>query len=61
MKFHFGKLNIFLLAVALILLTVGYIIMGNGDKTISPILLVLSYAVLLPLSFILGFKNKDQE
>jgi hypothetical protein len=32
----------------------GYLIMGTGENTISPILLVIAYAVLFPASIIVG-------
>jgi multisubunit Na+/H+ antiporter MnhB subunit len=57
MKFHFGKLNAILFIVGILFLIVGYIIMGTGDKTISPIMLVIAYAVIFPLSLLIGFKK----
>ena len=59
MKFKFGKINLILFILGIIFMIAGYIIMGSGDKTISPILLILSYAVLFPLSLIIGFEKKE--
>ena len=58
MKFELGKLNIILFILGLLVLIAGYFIMGSGDKTISPILLVLSYVVIFPLALIIGFKKE---
>ena len=58
MKFEFGKLNAILFLLGIIGLLAGYIIMGTGDKTISPIILILSYLVLFPLALIIGFKKE---
>lgn len=33
-------------------IVVGYIMLATGDITIAPILLVLGYCVLIPLSFL---------
>ena len=59
MRFHFGKLNVFLFVLGIIFLIAGYIMMGAGDKTFAPVILVLAYAVLCPLSLILGFNKKE--
>ena len=32
---------------------VGYVLLGAGDRYLAPILLVLGYLVLVPLSFVL--------
>ena len=57
MKFHFGKLNWILFILGILFLLAGYIIMSTGDKTISPIMLVIAYVGLFPLSLLLGFKK----
>jgi hypothetical protein len=60
MKFIFNKTNVILLIVAILMTIVGYIIMGTGDKTISPIILIIAYVVLFPAAIMAGTKNKDQ-
>jgi len=54
---NIGRLNIILFCVAIVVLTLGYIILSLGDITISPILLVLGYVVILPLSLLIRFKK----
>jgi len=61
MKFVFSKLNTIILIIALIIIIAGYIIMGTGDKTISPILLIISYVILFPLAIIIGTGKKGSE
>jgi hypothetical protein len=59
MKFVFNKLNSTLLIAAIILTVAGYIVMGTGDKTISPILLILAYVVLFPAAIMVGMNKKQ--
>ncbi|MBN1949455.1 MAG: hypothetical protein JW784_06895 [Candidatus Cloacimonetes bacterium] len=59
MKFVFNRLNSLLLIVALVLTIAGYIIMGTGDKTISPILLIIAYAVIFPMAIMAGSRKKS--
>lgn len=61
MKFVFEKTNIILFIVAILVTILGYIIMATGDKTISPILLVIAYIILFPAAIIVGTKKTDQE
>ncbi len=55
-RLGFTTVNYILLAIGIILLIAGYSIMNNpsiefGDSTISPILLTISYVVVIPLGF----------
>jgi len=61
MKFVFNKTNKFLLILAIITTVAGYIIMGTGDITISPILLIIAYVILFPASIIVGTKKKEEK
>ena len=61
MKFVFNKLNAILLIVAIIVTIAGYVIMGTGDKTISPILLIIAYVILFPAAIIAGTKKEKKE
>jgi hypothetical protein len=58
MKFVFSKVNVALLILAIIVSVVGYIILGTGDKTISPILLVIAYGALFPAAIMSGVRKK---
>lgn len=61
MKFVFNKLNSILMIVAIIVTVVAYMIMGTGDNTISPILLVIAYAILFPAAIIIGANKSSSE
>ncbi len=61
MKFVFNKLNVVLLIAAILITIIGYIIMGTGDKTISPILLIIAYVVLFPAAIMAGTKKKKKD
>lgn len=59
MKFHFNKINSFILILGIIFTIAGYVIMGTGDITISPIMLIVAYLILFPLAIILGINKKE--
>jgi len=51
-RFKFGKTNILLFVAALVAIIIGFIIV-NSTTTFGTILLVLGYAVLIPLSLLI--------
>ena len=51
--FRWGTLNSVLLAAGVATLVVGYVLLGKGDITMAPMLLVLGYVVLVPASLLL--------
>ena len=57
-KFIFNRQSIFIFILGLICLIVGYLFMASGDITVSPILLVIAYVILFPLSIIIGIIKK---
>ena len=62
MRFVFNKTNTILLIIAILATIVGYIVMSTGDKTISPIILVIAYVVLFPAAIKVGTKkNNDHD
>ncbi len=54
-----GTANYLLMLLAVVLLTVGFIVMTMNDIVISPILLTLAYVVVIPVSLLIRFKKKD--
>ena len=48
----FTNKNAILAGSALIAITLGYWLLGRGDITLAPLLLVLGYVVLVPLAII---------
>jgi len=50
---RFTPINLVLLATALAVIALGYVMLSNGSNVAAPLLLVLGYAVLLPAAIIL--------
>jgi len=62
-SFTFGKRNLLLLTIGIVTIVVGFILMaqepvdGFMSRTLAPIILVIAYLVIIPISIIA--KNKD--
>jgi hypothetical protein len=50
---RFTPRNLALLGAGLAAIVLGYVLLGAANNTIAPLLLVLGYAVLIPLGIIL--------
>jgi hypothetical protein len=50
--FRWGRLNSTLLAGAAVVLAAGYVTLAKGSITLSPLLLVTGYCVLIPASLL---------
>lgn len=48
-----GRWNLIVLAVALIVLAIGYLVLDGGQPSLAAALLVLGYCVLIPLGIAL--------
>ena len=63
-SFTFGRTNLYILGVGLVLLVIGYILMAqppvNGflSLTLSPIVLLIAYLVVIPYGILYG-QDKD--
>ena len=57
----FGKKNYRLFAIAAIVIAAGYVFLSQGSTTAAPILLVLGYCVLIPLSIIVRDSSGNSE
>lgn len=55
----FDKRNYMILGAGLVLIVLGFILLATGDITISPILLVLGYCVVIPLGMLLPKKSEE--
>lgn len=59
-----AKNNLIILAVALVLLVLGYVFLGQGPVynhlswSVAPILLVTAYCVVIPVAILYGWKKK---
>lgn len=59
-KAPFTKVNYIIMGIALLFIVLGYIFLGIGDITISPVLLTLGYCVLFPIGIIYKKKRKKK-
>jgi hypothetical protein len=63
-SFVMGSRNVLMLMTGIIILVIGYFLLGRGSVTAAPLLLVIGYCVVIPLSIILWVKRpegKDQQ
>ena len=57
----FGPINAVLFAAALLVIVLGYVLLGRGSVTAAPLLLVLGYVVLIPAGLLVGMGRRDRE
>ncbi len=57
-KLPLGRINFIILLVAALLLIAGYFIMSFNEISISPILLVIAYAIVIPFALLYQPKKK---
>jgi dipeptide/tripeptide permease len=51
-RIQLGKANYGLLIISAIILILGYVIMSFNEITISPILLVAAYVIIIPIALL---------
>ena len=61
MKWPFGRKNYIFFAVAMVVIIIGFYALGQGSITLAPILLILGYCVLIPVSLIVRDKSVREE
>jgi len=57
--FLLGQRNALLLMAGILIIVIGYFLLGRGSITAAPLLLVLGYCVVVPLSIILWIKRPE--
>ena len=60
-SFLLGQKNALLLMVGILIIVIGYFLLGRGSITAAPLLLVLGYCVVVPLSIILWIKRPEDK
>lgn len=60
-KLNLGKTNFMLLILAALLLIIGYVIMSFNEITISVIILIGTYAFLIPFALLYRPKKKEDD
>ena len=56
-KWPFGMKNYILFAVAMVVIIIGFVTLGQGSMTLAPVLLILGYCVLVPAALIVRDKK----
>ncbi|MGQ9604541.1 MAG: hypothetical protein ACUVUU_10110 [bacterium] len=56
--FNLGKTNLLLMLAGLVVIVIGFMLLGKGSITAAPILLVLGYCVIIPLAIVYRSKKK---
>ncbi len=56
-EWPFGPRNYMIFGLGLLVIIVGYISLAAGSITLAPILLILGYCVLIPISIIVSGKK----
>jgi len=54
----FGRRNYMILGAGILTIIIGFVLLALGDITISPILLVLGYCVIIPVGILIP-KDKN--
>jgi len=61
----FNKINKALLLAGIILLIIGYYLMSLGDIIVSPLIITISYIIVIPMAIIwgvsIGTKNNNNQ
>ncbi|MDD4224573.1 MAG: hypothetical protein PHD87_08325 [Candidatus Cloacimonetes bacterium] len=58
-RLQLGPVNFIILSVAAVLLILGYVIMSANEITVSPLILILAYVVLIPFGLLYKSKPRD--
>ncbi|MGD9140862.1 MAG: hypothetical protein PVJ42_04920 [bacterium] len=56
-----GKRNVWLLMAGIVVILLGYLLLGRGSTSLAPVLLVLGYCVIVPLSIMLWVRQTDKK
>lgn len=56
--FTLGETNLLLMLAGLVIIIIGFMLLGKGSITAAPILLVLGYCVIIPLAIVYRRKRK---
>jgi len=57
----FTKRNWTWMGIGVLVIIIGFIALAKGSITLAPILLVLGYCVIIPISILLGEKKRKEE
>jgi hypothetical protein len=57
-KWPFGKKNYMWFGIAMVVMIIGYVALGQGSITLAPFLLVVAYCVLVPVAILVKDEPK---
>jgi uncharacterized membrane protein HdeD (DUF308 family) len=61
-RLYWGKINSIIFAIGILSIIMGFIFLARESLTLAPILLVLGYAVLIPISLVYkGWIKKEEK
>lgn len=60
-KWPFGMKNYIAFAIAMAVISLGYVSLGQGSITLAPALLVVGYCVLIPVALLIKGRPEEQE
>ncbi|HVP58392.1 MAG TPA: hypothetical protein VMU02_09860 [bacterium] len=55
------KPNVLLMVAGIVVILIGYLLLGKGSVSAAPILLVLGYCVIIPLAIVLWTRKPDDK
>ncbi len=56
-----GERNVWLLMAGIVVILLGYLLLERGSISAAPLLLVLGYCVLIPLSLVLWVRRPEEK
>jgi hypothetical protein len=56
-----GKRNVWLMMAGIVVILLGYFLLGRGSVSAAPFLLVLGYCVIVPLSIMLWVRQPGKK
>ncbi|MDH4223362.1 MAG: hypothetical protein OEV55_07485 [candidate division Zixibacteria bacterium] len=57
----FTRRNWTWMGIGILVIIIGFVALSMGSTTLAPILLVLGYCVIIPISILLGEKKKEEK
>ena len=60
-SFVFGQRNVLLMVAGVVIIVLGYFLLGRGSITAAPLLLVAGYCVIVPLAIVLWIERPEDK
>ena len=56
-----GRRNVWLMMAGIVIILLGYFLLGRGSISMAPLLLVIGYCILVPLAITLWVRQQDKK